>query len=221
MVRRGRRRGRGASCPTGCASGPRRPGWCKPERCRRAGKGTEGRAGAGGGSYLPARRCHRVAFSIFLCFFLRIRLRRFLISDPMSCGRLAVLGVDCQVGPGSGGSRGLRDRPAGPRATGHARGPGGRGGGVLRGAARAGPPAQARATAPVVAAGSRRGRWRSISVSRRTSAPPARPIRPWSSGTCPLWKTCCVRPAWRCDPIPMLRRVRAPTSTIPSATGSS
>ena len=49
------------------------------------------------GGYLPARRCQRVAFSIFLCFFLRIRLRRFLISDPMSCGRLAVRGADCQV----------------------------------------------------------------------------------------------------------------------------
>ena len=34
--------------------------------------------------YLPARRCQRVRFSIFLCFFLRMRLRRFLISDPMS-----------------------------------------------------------------------------------------------------------------------------------------
>jgi catechol 2,3-dioxygenase-like lactoylglutathione lyase family enzyme len=42
-----------------------------------------------------------VAFSIFLCFFLRIRLRRFLISDPMSCGRLAVPGVDCQIAPGA------------------------------------------------------------------------------------------------------------------------
>jgi hypothetical protein len=29
-----------------------------------------------------------VAFNIFLCFFLRIRFRRFLINDPMSCGRL-------------------------------------------------------------------------------------------------------------------------------------
>ena len=37
-------------------------------------------------SYLPARRCQRVAFSIFLCFFFRMRLRRFLISDPM-CAR--------------------------------------------------------------------------------------------------------------------------------------
>jgi catechol 2,3-dioxygenase-like lactoylglutathione lyase family enzyme len=41
-----------------------------------------------------------VALSIFLCFFLRIRLRRFLISDPMSCGRLAVASADCQVGSG-------------------------------------------------------------------------------------------------------------------------
>jgi hypothetical protein len=38
-----------------------------------------------------------VAFSIFLCFFLRMRLRRFLISDPMSCGRLAVRWADCQA----------------------------------------------------------------------------------------------------------------------------
>ena len=49
-------------------------------------------------AYLPARRCQRVAFSIFLCFFLRMRLRRFLISDPMPCGRLAVAGPDRQVG---------------------------------------------------------------------------------------------------------------------------
>ena len=40
--------------------------------------------GASGATYLPAaRRCQRVAFSIFLCFFLRMRLRRFLISEPM------------------------------------------------------------------------------------------------------------------------------------------
>ena len=38
--------------------------------------------------YLPARRCQRVRFSIFLCFFLRMRLRRFLISEPMSAPRL-------------------------------------------------------------------------------------------------------------------------------------
>ena len=36
-----------------------------------------------------ARLCQRVAFNIFLCFFLRMRLRRFLISDPMSDGTLA------------------------------------------------------------------------------------------------------------------------------------
>ena len=41
------------------------------------------------GRYLPARRCQRVAFSIFLCFFLRMRLRRFLISDPMAERRVA------------------------------------------------------------------------------------------------------------------------------------
>jgi len=34
--------------------------------------------------YLPARRCQRVAFNIFLCFFLRMRLRRFLISEPIA-----------------------------------------------------------------------------------------------------------------------------------------
>ena len=40
--------------------------------------------------YLPAaRRCQRVAFNIFLCFFLRMRLRRFLMRDPMSGGTLA------------------------------------------------------------------------------------------------------------------------------------
>jgi hypothetical protein len=29
------------------------------------------------------RRWNRVRFNIFLCFFLRMRLRRFLISDPI------------------------------------------------------------------------------------------------------------------------------------------
>ncbi len=47
--------------------------------------------------YFPARRCQRVAFSIFLCFFLRMRFLRFLIRDPMSDGRLAVSGSDRQV----------------------------------------------------------------------------------------------------------------------------
>jgi len=36
-----------------------------------------------------ARRCQRVRFSIFLCFFLRMRLRRFLISDPMASQTIA------------------------------------------------------------------------------------------------------------------------------------
>ena len=40
------------------------------------------------GSYFPrARRWKRVRFSIFLCFFLRIRLRRFLINEPMAAPR--------------------------------------------------------------------------------------------------------------------------------------
>ena len=43
-----------------------------------------GRRDAGLGAYLPCwRRCQRVFFSSFLCFFLRMRLRRFLISEPM------------------------------------------------------------------------------------------------------------------------------------------
>jgi catechol 2,3-dioxygenase-like lactoylglutathione lyase family enzyme len=47
---------------------------------------------------LPAAlRCPRVAFSIFLCFFLRIRLRRFLISDPMTWRRLGQRATDRQV----------------------------------------------------------------------------------------------------------------------------
>jgi hypothetical protein len=32
------------------------------------------------------RRWNRVRFSIFLCFFLRMRLRRFLISEPIRTG---------------------------------------------------------------------------------------------------------------------------------------
>jgi len=35
------------------------------------------------------RRCQRVRFSIFLCFFLRMRLRRFFMSDPMAGETLA------------------------------------------------------------------------------------------------------------------------------------
>ena len=110
------------------------PAGARTHRAGGLGRGLRERRERGGGSYLPARRCQRVAFSIFLCFFLRIRLRRFLISDPMSCGRLAVRGVDCQVGSRrEEAGHGLRDRPARPRATGHAAGPGGRGGGLLRG----------------------------------------------------------------------------------------
>ena len=37
-----------------------------------------------------SRRWKRVRFSIFLCFFLRMRLRRFLISEPMAAGTLPV-----------------------------------------------------------------------------------------------------------------------------------
>ena len=39
--------------------------------------------------YLPARLCQRVAFNIFLCFFLRMRFRRFLINDPMAGCKLS------------------------------------------------------------------------------------------------------------------------------------
>ena len=78
---------------TGSTSGRPGPDWCGCTRSRPDGMGTEIEKV----SYLPARRCQRVAFSIFLCFFLRMRLRRFLISDPMSCGRLAVQWADCQA----------------------------------------------------------------------------------------------------------------------------
>ena len=48
--------------------------------------------------YLPAaRRWKRVRFSIFLCFFLRMRLRRFLISEPMASGNLAVGSRSCET----------------------------------------------------------------------------------------------------------------------------
>jgi hypothetical protein len=45
--------------------------------------GATGRPRTGNG-YLPARLCQRVAFNIFLCFFLRMRFRRFFINDPMA-----------------------------------------------------------------------------------------------------------------------------------------
>jgi hypothetical protein len=47
----------------------------------------------GAAGYFPARRCQRVAFSIFLCFFFRIRLRRFLINEPMAGGTLVAKGT--------------------------------------------------------------------------------------------------------------------------------
>ena len=56
-------------------------------RPRRAWTQEAVRSDRGVPDYLPAaRRCQRVAFSIFLCFFLRMRFRRFLIRDPMSTG---------------------------------------------------------------------------------------------------------------------------------------
>ena len=181
---RGRHRGRGRRCRWGrsrrrLVRGPHRPGGL--------GRGLTGSARAGLGRYLPARRCQRVAFSIFLCFFLRIRLRRFLISDPMSCGRLAVPGLDCQVGPGRrGGRHGLRDRRGSTTCSWPCR----------RDARREAEAfycgrARARAACPsprrwrrAAAAGSGTATWRCTSAWRRTSGPPARPTRPSSSTTC-------------------------------------
>ena len=48
-----------------------------------------GEAGETSGYFPAARRCQRVRFSIFLCFFLRMRLRRFLIREPMASPRIA------------------------------------------------------------------------------------------------------------------------------------
>ena len=65
-------------------------GRCVPRRGAGGGPGRAGVVRAGdvrAGPYLPARRCQRVRFSIFLCFFLRMRLRRFLIREPMSAGQ--------------------------------------------------------------------------------------------------------------------------------------
>ena len=49
---------------------------------------------------MPARRCQRVRFSIFLCFFLRMRLRRFLISEPMRGATLPAPSRPTPTGPG-------------------------------------------------------------------------------------------------------------------------
>ena len=48
-----------------------------------------------------ARRWKRVRFSIFLCFFFRMRLRRFLMSDPMTGRNLAVAVHKCETGDGA------------------------------------------------------------------------------------------------------------------------
>lgn len=81
--------GPGASC-LGSHQGKlwARPCSGPPARC--SDPGPQGNAGRSGG-YLPALRCQRVALSIFLCFFFRMRLRRFFIRDPMSA--LSVAGA--------------------------------------------------------------------------------------------------------------------------------
>ena len=120
---------------TGCAISPARPraspaaarpgssrastkatGWWSSARwiCPEPrGRGERETAALPGGRcvYLPARRCQRVAFSIFLCFFFRMRLRRFLISDPMSGGQVSA--VTGNVAPLHAGQlrRWLRPRP--------------------------------------------------------------------------------------------------------------
>jgi hypothetical protein len=78
---------------------------------RRSGPGD--RAARQRWGYLPAARlCQRVAFNIFLCFFLRMRLRRFLIRDPMSVGTLAAQGPDRHTRPSGDGASWW---PVGPR----------------------------------------------------------------------------------------------------------
>ena len=43
------------------------------------------------------RRCQRVFFSNFLCFFFLMRLRRFLIREPMAGGDTRRRGVCCRI----------------------------------------------------------------------------------------------------------------------------
>ena len=59
--------------------------WRPSPRTRRppAGGRSDERTSTCGAGYL-LRRWKRVRFSIFLCFFLRMRLRRFLISEPIA-----------------------------------------------------------------------------------------------------------------------------------------
>ncbi len=68
-------------------------GWhgtrCQPEPTMRHGCWLARRGAPGDTGYLPARLCQRVAFNIFLCFFLRMRFRRFLINDPMAGCKLS------------------------------------------------------------------------------------------------------------------------------------
>jgi hypothetical protein len=51
-----------------------------------------------------------VRFSIFLCFFLRMRLRRFLINDPTGYGYHARLSAPKCRPQALSGSRGRRPR---------------------------------------------------------------------------------------------------------------
>ena len=67
------------------------------------GAGERGRASTttAAAGYLPAaRRCQRVRFSIFLCFFFRMRLRRFLMRDPMRPSNLAAVPAEPPNGSG-------------------------------------------------------------------------------------------------------------------------
>ncbi len=61
-----------------------------------------------------------MAFNIFLCFFLRMRLRRFLISDPMSVGTLADLGIRRHVPPPGRCSVGVATQSSSPGVRGAA-----------------------------------------------------------------------------------------------------
>ena len=217
---RGRARRNGPSC--GWVAG--RAGWCG---ARTVPAGWDGRLREDWwvwSAYFPARRCQRVAFSIFLCFFLRMRLRRFLISDPMSVRQASGLAAaDCQVAPDSGRrqamgfeivgldhvqlamppgredeARGLLQRSVGARAP-----------------AQAGPP---RRPGRLLV---RPGRPRPCTwASRRTSARPARPTRPSSCATWPTWRRRSARRGSTCGPTLTASPGRAPTWTTPSGTAS-
>ena len=99
---RRRRRARGrrgrARCASSSACRRSRVGWCG----RYPG---DGRSGAG--QRPCCRRCQRVFFSSFLCFFFRMRLRRFLIREPMAARIVAVCAP-------AGHIRAIRREPANP-----------------------------------------------------------------------------------------------------------